>query len=247
MNLAFISDVHGNLPAFEAVLAEIERRGPFDALYCGGDIVVNGLFPAECVDLIQRFGWLSVRGNADERAVASARRLADDAEVTRGHWTAARLADAQAEFLAGLPRTRTITGPSGQTLMLAHATPWSTSDNILHDDGEQRKRSALDRAGVNAFVYGHIHHAYQQAIGDRVICCLGAVGLPSDGDHRACFAIAADDGDGWGIEHVRVAYDHASYADAIDASDMPDRSAIARRVRAASTSSVSARASIAGE
>ncbi|MEZ4572104.1 MAG: metallophosphoesterase [Thermomicrobiales bacterium] len=62
MRLAFASDMHGNLPAFEAVVAEIERRGPFDGIFGGGDSVINGLYPFECVQKLIDLEWPCVKG-----------------------------------------------------------------------------------------------------------------------------------------------------------------------------------------
>lgn len=245
MRLAFASDMHGNMPAFDAVVAEIERRGPFDGIYGGGDSVINGLYPAECVQKLIDLGWPCVKGNADEWAVACARGTVDDAELTpaeaeemdalllRGRWTASRLSEEQLDFLDGLPLSRTFTGPSGQTLILAHATPWSAHVAIRHNDPEDVKRDALDRAGTDALIYGHIHHAYQQEIDGRMICCMGAVGLPYDAP-RPTFAIATDDGEGWRFEHVQVEYDNEAYAREIEASDIPRGASIAQLLRTGS-------------
>jgi diadenosine tetraphosphatase ApaH/serine/threonine PP2A family protein phosphatase len=241
-----MSDVHGNLPAFEAVLSELEQRGPFDGIYYGGDAVINGLYPAECVQKLIDLGWESVQGNADEWAAACAAGDVDTPELTpaeeqeresllvRGNWTASRLDEEHVAFLASMPLNRTFTGPSGQTLMLAHATPWSVHVAIRHNDPEQPKREALERAGTDALIYGHIHHAYQQEIDCKTICCAGAVGSPFDGDTRACFAIMTDQGDGWSFEHARVDYDHEAYARELEASDMPAATATAQSVRTAS-------------
>ena len=245
MRLAFLADMHGNLPAFEAVLAEIDRRGPFDGIYAGGDIVMRGVYPAECVQLLIDRDLKSVRGNHEEFVVHLATGGAwpkfdwppniqqDDVLRDMGTWTVARLEREQSEYLRDLPLSLTFTGPSGQTLMLTHATPWSTQISIRHDDPEHVKREALDRSGADMLMYGHIHHAYQQDIDDRTICCLGAVGLTYDGDTRACFAIVTDDGAGWRCEHVRVAYDHEAYARLLDEADAPGTDMVARIVRTA--------------
>ena len=242
MRLAFASDLHGNLPAFEAVLAELDRRGPFDGIYYGGDAVINGLYPAECVQRLIDLGWECVRGNADEWVVACAHGTTEAAELTpdeaeqleallmRGRWTAERLDESHVAFLESLPLTRTFTGPSGRTLMLAHATPWSAHVAIRHNDPEDAKREALDRAGTGALIYGHIHHAYQQHIDGRTICCMGAVGLPYDMP-RPCFVIATDDGEGWAFEHVRATYDSEAYAREVEASDIPNGVPLANLLR----------------
>jgi predicted phosphodiesterase len=243
MRLAFASDMHGNLPAFEAVLAELDRSGPFDGIFGGGDSVINGLYPAECVQLLIDRNWECVLGNADEWSAAVGTGSVDGVELTpdeseqrdalleRGRWTAARLNETHLAFLGALPLSRVFTGPSGKTLMLAHATPWSAHVAVRQGAEEGPKREMLDRAGTDALIYGHIHYGYQQQIDGRTLCCMGAVGLPYDGDPRASFAIATDEGDGWSFEHVRVPYDNEAYAFEVENSDMPNAMLIAELLR----------------
>jgi predicted phosphodiesterase len=245
MRLAFVSDMHGNLPAFEAVLEEVERRGPFDAIYGGGDYAFNGLYPAECVQTLIDHGWECVRGNTDEWLVEAAtdgavpaQNVPDGMEHAgplreRDEWTAAKMSPAQIDFLKGLPLSLQFTGPSGQTLTLVHATPWSSHPAVWHAADVSEKREMLDRAGSDALIYGHIHYAYQQEVDGKTICCMGATGLPFDGDARPCFAIATDNGDGWTFEHVRVDYDVEGYARELEGSDMPGADGAAKIVRTA--------------
>lgn len=246
MRLAFVSDMHGNWAAFEAVLAELERRGPFDAIYGGGDFAFNGLYPAECVQALMDRGWPCVRGNTDEWLVEAATDGAVPARdvppgmehvgdmKARDAWAAARVNPEQVEFLKGLPLTLQVIGPSGQSLAILHATPWSAHPPVWADADEGEKREMLDRSGADALIYGHIHYAYQQEIDGKTICCAGAVGSPFDGDTRACFALMTDDGDGWSFEHVRVDYDNEAYARELEASDMPGAAGTAQAVRKAS-------------
>ncbi len=245
MKLAFASDMHGNFPAFEAVLAELDRRGPFDGIYGGGDYVINGLYPAECVQGVIDRGWDCVRGNAEEFLVDVATDGArpiqnyppglkqDQGSRQRAGWSAPKLNGAQIAFLQTLPLSRTFTGPSGKTLMLAHATPWSAHVTVRQGDDEKVKREMLDRAGTDALIYGHIHYGYQQQIDGRTLCCMGSVGLPYDGDPRASFAIATDEGDGWSFEHVRVPYDNEAYAFEVENSDLPSATLLAGLLRKA--------------
>ncbi|CAN5701553.1 metallophosphoesterase family protein [soil metagenome] len=246
MRLAFASDMHGNLPAFEAVLAELERQGPFDAIIGGGDYAFNGLYPAECIQRIRPLGWECVRGNTDEWIVQAAtqgripvQNCPPEQEhgpemVERDKWAAERLAEDLVAYLAELPLAWNILGPSGQSLKFVHATPWSTHPAVRADSGEPEKREMLDQADVDVLLYGHIHHAYIQPIEGRTLACIGAVGLPFDGDPRPCFAIATDVGDGWSIEYVRVTYDNEAYARDLEASDMPGADGVAGIVRTAS-------------
>ncbi|MEZ4572105.1 MAG: metallophosphoesterase family protein [Thermomicrobiales bacterium] len=246
MKLAFASDMHGNLPAFEAVLTEIEERGSFDAVIGGGDYAFNGIYPAECVRRIRALDWDCVRGNTDEWLVQAAtdgeipvrdcppEQMHGPEMVERDKWAASQVEPDHVAWLAELPLDWSILGPSGQSLKFVHATPWSTHPPVGSDADESEKRKMLDEASVDVLLYGHIHDAYIEEIDGRTIACIGAVGLPFDGDPRPCFAIATDDGDGWTIEHVRVSYDNEAYARDVERSDLPGAEGVARIVRTGS-------------
>ncbi|HMM41249.1 MAG TPA: metallophosphoesterase family protein [Thermomicrobiales bacterium] len=243
VRLAIISDTHGNRPAFEAVLAEVDRRGPFDTLIGGGDYAFGGAFPDETLARVVERGLECVRGNTDEWIVEAAtggRQPARGYEPEQAHndllravdvWAAARLNDAHREFLAGLSLSWEATGPSGQKLAFVHATPWSTHPIVLPDAPEEMARRMLDEAGADMLLYGHIHHAYVRPVGDRTLACVGSVGMPFDGDWRPCFAIAEDDGSGWRVEHVRVEYDREAYLTALLESGEPNAAGFVDMIR----------------
>lgn len=241
--LAIISDVHGNRPALEAVLAEVDQRGPFDALVGGGDYAFGGAFPDESLALVVARGMACVRGNTDEwliEAATDGRVPARGYEPEQAHsellravdaWGAARVSAAHQQMLTDLPISWETTGPSGQKLVFTHATPWSTHPVVLPDAPEEMARRMLDEAGAEALLYGHIHLAYTRDVGGRTLACVGSVGMPFDGDWRPCFAIAEDDGSGWRVEHVRVEYDREAYLAALLASGIPNAAGFVDMIR----------------
>lgn len=241
--LAIISDIHGNLPAFEAVLAEVDRRGPFDALVGGGDYAFGGAFPEESLALVVERGMECVRGNTDEWIVEAAtggRVPARGYEPEQAHsellrsvdaWAAARLSERHLQLLADLPLSWETTGPSGQKLVFVHATPWSTHPIVLPDAPEEMAQRILDEAGAQVLLYGHIHIAYSRPVGDRRLACVGSVGMPFDGNWRPCFAIVEDDGSGWRVEHVRVEYDREAYLSALLQSGEPNAAGFVETIR----------------
>lgn len=245
MRIAFAADIHANLPAFRAVASEIDRLGPFDRIINGGDVVLGGLYPGDCVGMLIDLGWEGVIGNADEIVIDAAMDgmlpkagwpggLAEnEALQAMARWTAGKMSHDQIDYLASLPLRIDVAGPSGKTLALVHATPWGTFPIVWQDADDAGKVELLDRAGTDALLYGHIHYAYQQQFGDRTLCCAGAVGMPYDRDTRPSFVIAADEGAGWSFEHVRVDYDHEAYAGELDGADMPAAESDARAIRTA--------------
>lgn len=245
IRVAVISDIHGNLPAFRAVLAELDRRGPFEFVVGGGDYCFGGAFPAEALALVRERQFDCVRGNTDEwivelatagRIPAQAYEPADkhtgvQAEVDR--WAVERLSADAIDFLGGLPIEWRIVGPSGQRLAFVHATPWSTHQTVLPNAPLDVANSMLDAAEVDTLIYGHIHHAYVRAVDGRTLACAGSVGMPFDGIARPCFLIASDEGEGWNLEHVRVDYDVQAYAETLINCGIPNAGVFAERVRTA--------------
>jgi predicted phosphodiesterase len=246
IRVAIISDVHGNLPALQAVLEDVDRRGPFDVLVGGGDFAFGGAYPQRCIDLVRERNMQCVRGNTDEWVLesASAGRIpASGYSPEEAHgpgllavddWVARNLDVPATRFLIDLPVDWRTTGPSDQRFVFVHATPWSTHPVVQPNADEAVMNRMLDEAEADVLVYGHIHHAYVRQVGDRVVACAGSVGIPLDGDHRPCYLIATDDGSGWNLEHVRLQYDRDAYLSELARSGMPNAAMFIDRIRAAS-------------
>lgn len=243
MRIAVLSDVHGNLPALRAVLTEVETREPFDAMVGGGDYALGGSRPARCVEVFRKPFFACVRGNTDEWIVQAAtdgripasgyseEQAHNEAQQVVDRWTASQLQSGDAEFLAALPIQWQTTGPSGKTLAVVHATPWSTHPVALPDAPEATLTEMLDAAGTDALVYCHIHRPYVRQVGGRTIACAGSIGIPFDDDWRPCFLIATDDGNGWQIEHVRVPYDRDAYLSELARSGIPNAAGAVALIR----------------
>jgi len=131
MRIAIVSDIHGNLAAFEAVLADLKQTSP-DLILHGGDLPHGGASPVEIVDRIRDLGWPGVLGNTDEMlfAPASLTGFASQSPQLRplfaaieemAAWTRAALGEERLAWLAGLPRIQ-VQGP----LALLHASPGTT-------------------------------------------------------------------------------------------------------------------------
>ena len=243
--VAFVSDVHGNLPALEAVLEELAREQPFDRVVGGGDYVAGGVYPKESLDRMRRQSWDFVRGNADEWVVhiatngeAPARNYPPGSEPSGAlreslAWGADKLAQEDIDFLAGLDIDWSLFGASGQKLVYVHSTPESTHPVYGPDTEESSIVPMFYETGADVLLHGHIHVAYLRDTSAGRIGCVGSVGLPFDRDPRPCFLIATDDGTGWVLEHRRVTYDNEAYAIAVQGSGIPHSDAAMRRIRTA--------------
>jgi predicted phosphodiesterase len=205
--IAIVSDPHGDLIALQKVIADLEAsEAPVDEVLVGGDLAQGGAQPAEVIDLIRERGWHAVRGNADDLLV----RLADGAtpeEALRPGAAAHgavpeslvpdalravdRLGSERNEYLRHLPLS-IVRGPFDfGSVVLVHATPWSTEDVVLPDADEEVAKRMVSEAGARLLVYGHIHTQYIRRVGDAALMSVGAISGSNDADPRPAYAIVA--------------------------------------------------------
>lgn len=218
--VAILSDPHGDLVAFDRVIGDLEQAGPLDEVLIGGDVAQGGAQPAEVVDEVRRRGWQSVRGNGDDLLVriadgAAAAQVLRDAEATHGplpasmaahaEWSVSRLGPERMEYLRSLPRS-IVRGPyEWGTVVLVHATPWSTEDVVLPDADVEVAERMLREASARLLAYGHIHTPYQRRVGDSVLISVGAVSGSNDADPRPAYTIV-DLGETITVEVRRVTW-----------------------------------------
>jgi putative phosphoesterase len=219
--LALLYDVHGNLPALEAVLADAEAAGA-DGWILGGDYALFGGWPAETVERLrglERANW--IRGNG-ERWTGDPGAAPDNA-VVPGAIAAARaaLGEATVADLASLP----FSCPHDGTL-ICHASPLSDVRSFEPEPGDD-DLELLDGTGARRVVFGHTHVPFARRAGEVELVNPGSVGMPFDGDPRAAYALLHGDGR---IEHRRVAYDHAASAARVRALGEDWCEVVARRI-----------------
>ena len=206
---ALLYDVHGNLPALEAVIADAEAAGA-EGWILGGDYALFGGWPAETVQrlrALERASW--IRGNG-ERWTADPDSAPDNA-VVPGAIAAAREAlgaDVVAE-LASLP----FSCPHDGTL-ICHGSPLSDVRSFAPDAGDDDEE-LLDGTDAQRVIFGHTHLPFaRSSAGGIELINPGSVGMPFDGDPRAAYALLSEDGR---VEHRRVGYDHAASAERVRA------------------------------
>ena len=167
--IATLYDVHGNLPALEAVLAEL----PEDAtIVVGGDVCTGGEQPAETLERLRALGdrvvW--IRGNADRELKPGEPGLAPPelAEATR-----ARLSAEQLDFLYALPATAQI-----DRVLYCHATPRNDTDIFTERTPEEKLREIFESVDADVVVCGHTHSQFERTIAGKRVINSGSVGHP---------------------------------------------------------------------
>jgi len=188
MRVAALNDVHGNLPALQAVLAELDGER-VDAIVSGGDLVL-GPFPAECLALLRERDARFLHGNC-ERSVLG--RIDE-----QNSWCADRLDDDAREFVAAWPPTLALDGS-----LYCHATPENDEEILTSATPSEVVAAALASAEESLIVAGHTHQQYEQVSGDKRLVNAGSIGLPYEGETGAFWAIV-DSGE---VELRRTGYD----------------------------------------
>jgi predicted phosphodiesterase len=205
VRVAALYDVHGNLPALEAVLADVAREG-VDAIVCGGDVCA-GPMPQECLDVLRAAGALFVRGNADR-------------ELAR--WPAAALGDAGRAFLAGLPLTASLGVDGLGSTCFCHATPRSDEEIVTRLTPDDQLAAAIDWIDERVVVAGHVHVQFDRIVGDRRFVNAGSVGMPYEGRRGAFWAVLGPD-----VALRCTSYDAEAAVERIRATGYPDAEQVA--------------------
>ena len=231
LRLACISDIHGNVPALDAVLADVRRRG-VDEVWALGDLVALGPHPIEVLERLADVPSIRfLSGNTDRYTVTGDRpppSLEDArsdpslvpvlAEVASTFsWTAGMVTAAGwADWLRALPRSQRIALPSGDELLGVHADPVQDDSAGLRPDRDAGElRHVLEGCGAAIVVGGHTHLACDFVASEVRCVNAGSVSNPRPGDLRASYALITATGDGVVVEHPRVAYDHRAVLDGL--------------------------------
>ena len=248
MTIAFFSDVHGNLPALEAVLADVEQRRP-DFVFCLGDLVGYAPWPNEVVREVRRRGIPTLAGNYDQGiGLASSNcgcAYKTDTEKDLGArsiaYTNQVMGDEERRYLRQLPKHMRLEfeeEPCTLSLLMVHGSPRKINEYLFEDRPESSFLRILQDANADVLLFGHTHKpfhrtfAYEHASGEtryRHALNIGSVGKPKDGDPRAAYQLLHLDENttlnspqSVRSELVRVEYDVEKAAQAVEASPLPN-------------------------
>jgi predicted phosphodiesterase len=235
MQYALISDIHANLPALEAVLADINPRR-VDATYHLGDLVGYAPWPNEVVALLDARGIEGVAGNYDSTVATDYPHCGCKYEDPHQEalsdlsydWTRRHVSTATKRRLARLPFRLDLRPEGGHaagpTLALVHGAPTLNTLYWTEDRPDAFCSKMARLAGLkpgDAIAFGHTHKPWYREVAGIHFVNTGSVGRPKDGDSRAGYVLLELDASGARVELIRVPYDVERAARAIRESDLP--------------------------
>ncbi len=211
VRVAIVSDIHGNLPALEAVLRDLEVVRP-DRVIVNGDVVNRGPQSKECLDRVRALGWPIVFGNHEDY-VLKCRQWADDRDWGHSAWSLVRklaqevMTNADMAYMQSLPRTMVIEEPGLPSVRLVHGSMRALNDGLgywLSDDG---LLAAVEGAPEPVIIGAHTHRTFERRVGDKWILNSGSVGFPYNGNPHAQYLLLTGHDGEWQATFREVVYD----------------------------------------
>ncbi|RIK42725.1 MAG: metallophosphoesterase [Chloroflexi bacterium] len=208
MRIAVLSDIHGNLPAFEAALAHVRRQG-VDRLVIAGDLINGAPDSRACWDLAQTLDCVILRGN-HERYVydfdsPTAPPLWHSERFAPVRWTVAQFSAEERRLLAGLPLTYRL--PDTPNLLITHASPQRDNDSVQPYTPEEILAQFFAEVEERMIVRGHDHWSMVRLWDGRTVVTAGSVGMTLDEHPTARYVLLEHKGKDWHFCHHAVPYD----------------------------------------
>lgn len=227
--VTIFGDIHGNLPALEAVLADIEAHEE-SPLYCLGDLVGYGTFPNEVISVIRERNIPTLMGNydqgvgnsSDDCGCAYTSKQAEALGKRSIAWSNQYTADENKLFLRQLAAQFPLQ-LDGLRVRLVHGSPRKINEYLYAERPDATLERLLDIAEADVLVCGHTHIPYHKILpSGRHVVNAGSAGKPKDGNPHACYVVLESTGKDLTVTFKRVPYDVERAAQAIEASEMPN-------------------------
>jgi putative phosphoesterase len=227
--ITVFGDIHANLPALEAVLADIDVRG-LETLYCLGDLVGYGVWPNEVVAAIRQRNIPTIMGNYDQGVghnsddcgcaykTPETKALGGRSIAWSNTHTSAENKAYLRQLVDSIPLRL-----GALNVLLVHGSPRRMNEYLYEDRPEASLERLLDIAEADVLVCGHTHLPYYRVLGSgRHVVNAGSVGKPKDNDPRACYLVLSAEGKELSIRFIRVPYEVELAARDIEDTSMPD-------------------------
>ncbi|WP_240375534.1 metallophosphoesterase family protein [Bacillus piscicola] len=236
MQIALISDIHGNARALKAVLNDLKTKN-IQQLYVLGDICYRGPEPKNSLETVRSSPAKVLKGNADEWVVRGVKKGEVPDKVLalmnqEREWTLERLTKDDIRYLENLPDSFVETLSESITMHAFHAVPDNLFDVVPADAPDDVLEEKLTgEYDADVIVYSHIHTPFVRKIGKKLFINTGSVGLPFDGDPRPSYVLLQVHGSDVSASVERVTYDNERVMRQYDANDYPNREQMKTVVR----------------
>jgi len=207
MRLAILADIHGNLPAFEAVLNHVAQQ-KVDQIIIAGDMVIGAPDSKACLALAMSLGCPILRGN-HERYIANygtpnGSPLWATEQYAPLQWAVAQLSEQERQWMAQLPASLRM--PEAPNLFVVHASERNDHDTVEPHTPEQELQAMFPMAQERYIVRSHNHYGQVRIWEKGYIITTGSVGLPVGGNPTAKYLLLDQNKTGWKIQHQSVPY-----------------------------------------
>lgn len=225
MKIAFISDIHGNATALEAVTEDIKNKD-IDKVFVLGDLCFRGPEPKRALELVRSLDTEVIKGNADEWVVRGIK----EGEVPTNalvimrkerEWTCSHLDDASLDYLKSLP-TELMLEHEKVKIHAFHATPNSLFEVVTPNESDQVLEEKMMEYDSDIYIYAHIHKPFIRFINGKCLINSGSVGLPFDGLTKSSYALLEIQELSIQTSIIRVDYDVAQVTNQFIESDYPN-------------------------
>ncbi|MGQ0504065.1 MAG: metallophosphoesterase family protein [Myxococcaceae bacterium] len=224
MRVAVLADIHGNLPACEAVLEDIARATP-DYIVAAGDLALRGAHPKETLELLDDRCDALLMGNTDCYIAGSylggAYREKEHWKTELLTWTRDQIGAEWVDRLGKLPFSTRYSPRKGQDLFISHANPRNLEDSLEPTMDEASLRKYFQNMDAAACAFGHLHFPYRRRLGRMLIADVASAGIPRDGDLRPAYGIFTFTPKGWRVQIRRVRYHVRKATQAMSAKKVP--------------------------
>ena len=210
MKLAVLSDIHGNLTAFNAVLNDINKLG-IDKYIIAGDHVVDCPEPNEVLEKIKSLNAYVIKGNREEYVLNFHKGLHNEwreyKQMAPTVWTHNAIDEDNIKYIDELPEQLNISLPKKDTIRVVHGSPFDIYEELFPDKYPERVEKALKGIKESVLICGHIHESWSKVAYNKLIVNPGSVGVHFNKNKFAQYAVLTWKDNHWVASHHQVEYD----------------------------------------